>query len=74
MKAKKHVWELILGIVLTFFGMGLLAASWFAPPIGIIDYSALAGVGEVFTFAGALFGIDYHKNRVLQSLKGSEEK
>ncbi len=31
--------------------IGLLVASWFVPPMGVIDGSILAGVGELFGFA-----------------------
>ena len=37
----------------------MLWASLFIPPVGIIDASVLAAVGEVLTFSGALVGIDY---------------
>ena len=52
--------QLILGFVLAIFGMALLILSFFVPPMGIIDASVLAAIGEVFTFSGALIGIDYH--------------
>lgn len=52
--------QLILGFVLAIFGMALLILSFFVPPMGIIDTSVLAAIGEVFTFSGALIGIDYH--------------
>ena len=51
--------QLFLGMALVFFGVGLLTASFIVPPLGIIHSSILAAVGEVFTFAGALIGIDY---------------
>lgn len=38
----------------------MLVVSFFVPPMGIIDASVLAAIGEVFTFSGALIGIDYH--------------
>ena len=31
--------------------IALLTSSWFVPPMGIIDGSVLAGVGELFGFA-----------------------
>lgn len=52
--------QLILGFILAIFGMIMLVASFFVPPMGIIDASVLAAIGEVFTFSGALIGIDYH--------------
>lgn len=37
--------------VLNFFAIALLACSFIVPPLGIIDGSVLAAVGEVFAFA-----------------------
>lgn len=31
--------------------IALIVASWFVPPMGVIDGSVLAGVGELFAFA-----------------------
>lgn len=47
-------------------GAGLLIAGFTVPPSGKIDSSVLVAFGEVMTFVGALFGIDYrtrNKNR-----------
>ncbi len=52
--------QLILGFALAIFGMVLLIISFFVPPLGVIDASILTAIGEVFTFSGALIGIDYH--------------
>lgn len=60
MKIKSKTNQLILGFILAYFGMVLLVVSFFVPPLGIIDASVLAAIGEVFTFSGALIGIDYH--------------
>lgn len=38
-------------IVLTFISIGLLIASFIVPPLGVIDGSVLAAVGEIFAFA-----------------------
>lgn len=37
--------------VLTAIAVILIVASWFVPPMGIIDGSVLAAVGEIFGFA-----------------------
>ena len=58
-KSEKLNIQLFLGMALVFFGVGLLTASFIVPPLGIIHSSILAAVGEVFTFAGCLIGIDY---------------
>ena len=69
-KTKTNI-QLILGFALAIFGMVLLVVSFFVPPMGIIDASVLAATGEVFTFSGALIGIDYNykykvKNDLIQ--------
>ena len=40
-------------------GAGLLVAGFVVAPTGVIDSSVLVAFGEILTFAGALFGIDY---------------
>ena len=52
--------QLFMAVVLTLSGILLLFAGAMVPPIGIIHSSILVAFGEVSTFAGALFGIDYH--------------
>lgn len=44
-------------------GAGLLVAGFVVATTGVIDSSVLVAFGEILTFAGALFGIDYkYKN------------
>lgn len=56
---QKMTVQLWLGVILAASGIILLAVSFCVPPLGVIDASVLAAVGEVFTFSGALIGIDY---------------
>jgi len=42
--------------ILTFAAIGLIIASFCVPPMGVIDGSVLAGVGELFAF-GALWQV-----------------
>ena len=56
---EKMTLEFLFGFICALIGIGLLWASLFIPPVGIIDASVLAAVGEVLTFSGALVGIDY---------------
>lgn len=66
--------QLWLGVCLVIVGVLLLWTSFFVAPMGIIDASVLAAVGEVFTFAGALIGIDYtYKYKVIKHMKYREE-
>lgn len=52
--------QLISAIVLITVGCGLLITGFIIPPSGEIHNSVLVAFGEILTFAGALFGIDYH--------------
>ena len=58
-KQKMNV-QLWLGFILAIFGMLLICVSFIVPPLGVIHSSVLAAIGEIFTFSGALIGIDYH--------------
>ena len=51
--------QLITAAILSFGGLILLFCGIFIAPQGQIHESLLIGFGEVATFAGALFGIDY---------------
>ncbi len=67
--------QLWLGVCLVIVGVALLWCSFFVHPMGIIDSSVLAAVGEVFTFAGALIGIDYtYKYKVIRYMKDRGEE
>lgn len=52
--------QLLIATILTLSGLVLLGLGFFVPPLGIIDSSVLIAFGEVSTFAGSLFGVDYH--------------
>lgn len=52
--------QLLSAIALIVIGCGLLIAGFIMPPPGEIHNSVLIAFGEILTFAGALFGIDYH--------------
>ena len=58
--------QLITAAVLSVGGIVLLFIGTFIAPQGEIHKSLLVGFGEVATFSGALFGIDYtykYKNK-----------
>ena len=46
--------------ILIALGCSLLIAGFSAPPQGEIHSSVLVAFGEILTFVGAIFGIDYH--------------
>ena len=51
--------QLITAAVLSIGGLVLLFCGVYITPQGEIHERLLVGFGEVATFAGALFGIDY---------------
>ena len=51
--------QLLTAAILSLGGMVMLYLGVFIEPQGQIHESLLIGFGEVATFAGALFGIDY---------------
>ena len=51
--------QLIIAILLTMSGIVLLFSGIWVDPDGLIDSSVLVAFGEISTFAGALFGVDY---------------
>lgn len=57
---KNHTVQLLSAILMIVVGCGLLIAGFIVPPLGVIDSSVLIAFGEILTFVGALFGIDYH--------------
>ena len=62
MEIRKHkpTVQLLAAVLLIVVGCGLLIAGFCVPPPGEIHNSVLVAFGEILTFAGALFGIDYH--------------
>lgn len=60
MKAmKKLTVQLAVAVFLTVSGMILIFSGFWVSPRGEIHNSVLVAFGEVSTFAGALFGVDY---------------
>ena len=59
-KAPKEISvQLAMAVVLCLAGITLLFMGFWCSPQGEIHNSVLIGFGEVSTFAGALFGVDY---------------
>lgn len=51
--------QLAAAVAMCAVGAGLIIGGFIVPPAGEIDSSVLVAFGEILTFAGALFGIDY---------------
>ena len=56
---KRITVQLIIAILLTVSGIVLLFSGFWVDPDGLIDSSVLVAFGEISTFVGALFGVDY---------------
>lgn len=56
---RKLTIQLCTAFLLSIGGMVLLIMEFWVSPIGEIHSSVLIAYGEVSTFAGSLFGIDY---------------
>lgn len=52
--------QLITAVLLILFGCVLIMMGFWINPLGEIHNSILVAFGEVLTFAGGIFGIDYH--------------
>lgn len=57
---RKLTIQLLSAVLMIIIGCALLIAGFVVPPLGVIDSSVLIAFGEILTFVGALFGIDYH--------------
>lgn len=52
--------RLVVALILTIVGSGLLIAGFIVPPLGVINSSVLVAFGETSTFIAAVLGIDYN--------------
>lgn len=72
--------RLLVAVLLTLVGSGLLIAGFIVPPLGVIDGSVLVAFGETSTFVAAILGIDYnykyqiYKNKIINGLKENEDE
>lgn len=51
--------QLVIAILLVMSGIVLIFSGFWVAPAGEIHNSVLVAFGEISTFAGALFGVDY---------------
>lgn len=65
--------QLWVAVILTLSGIALLWAAFLVVPLGEIHNSVLLAFGEMSTFAGALFGIDY-KHRLNKDISNKKTK
>lgn len=60
LSAHKPVVTLWITVFIIVVGCGLLVAGFCVAPPGEIHNSILIAFGEILTFAGTVFGINYH--------------
>lgn len=73
-RKEKMTIQLWLGVFLAVTGVALLWTGLFIHPVGIIHPSVLTALGEVFTFSGALIGIDYsYKFKTIKLMKDVDD-
>lgn len=73
-KPKKLTTQLRIAILLTLAGIILIFAGFCVKPLGEIHNSVLIAFGEMSTFAGALFGVDYSYRYKYMHLKPPKEE
>ena len=73
MMKDKLRFQLIVSALLIIVGCGLLIAGFCVSPVGIIDSSVLIAFGEILTFVGAIFGIDYSYKIKIQNDNANEK-
>lgn len=56
---RKLTIQLLIAVILVFFGVALIAAGFYVDPRGHIDPTVLTAYGETLTFAGSVLGLDY---------------
>lgn len=66
--------QLFMAVILSVGGMALLFMGFWCSPVGEIDNSVLIGFGEVATFAGALFGVDWKYKRAIARMQSPEQQ
>lgn len=72
--------RLLVVVILTIVGSGLLIAGFIVPPLGVIHSSVLVAFGEASTFLAGILGVDYnyrykiYKSKIMNGSKVTEEE
>lgn len=72
--SKAKTIQLVATVCLLIIGAGLLIAGFVVKPIGEIHNTVLISFGEILTFVGAIFGIDYTYKYKQTINKGKEDQ
>lgn len=73
-KKKVKTLQLICAVLLLLVGVTILSIGLFAPPFGAIDNSVLVAFGEILTFVGSIFGIDYNYRYKMSKLNFGQKE
>lgn len=74
MRVNKMNVQLVVACVMCVAGLTLVFSGFWVDPTGEIHNSVLVAFGEVLTFAGALFGVDYsYRKHELRQLRNSKK-
>ncbi|WP_178061968.1 hypothetical protein [Bacteroides stercoris] len=73
-KDNKTEIQLITAMLLILFGCTLIMMGFWVYPLGVIHNSILIAFGEMLTFAGAVFGIDYHYKMILNKKEKNKKE
>lgn len=72
--AKKIEWiKIWMAVGLVIFGCVMILAGFVVNPLGVIHNSVLIVVGEIFSFAGCVLGINMAYQSKLKSLENKLE-
>ena len=72
--AKKIEWiKIWMAVGLVIFGCVMILAGFIVNPLGVIHNSVLIVVGEIFSFAGCVLGINMAYQSKLKSLENKLE-
>lgn len=72
-KEQKQDIQLYASLALCAIGCGLLIAAFIVYPLGVIHQSILVAFGEILTFVGSVWGINYY-HTVKYNNKNKEDK
>lgn len=56
---REKEWRLGIAVGMISAGLALLFMGFWVVPVGEVDHTILIAFGEILTFVGALFGIEY---------------
>lgn len=65
--------RIFTAVAVVAIGCGLLIAGFIVPPTGCIDSSVLVAFGEILTFGGTLFGVEFARSEKNVKISNNEK-